>query len=100
MRGPLLALFATTLYVRADGLGATIARVHPRAAALVLVVLVVAAAIAGAGWMGARAALAAALTFTVLRWSMKSRIGGTTGDTAGALVEVTEVAVLVSIIPD
>ncbi len=85
-------LFLTTPYVRPGGLGATLARALPGRAAMG-VVLVSYALIAGAsGWL----ALAAAwLSFISLRQTMVKRIQGTTGDTAGALVEITEVAVLI-----
>jgi len=35
------------------------------------------------------------LVFAGLRYLMQQRIGGMTGDTAGAMIEVVEVAVLV-----
>ncbi len=38
----------------------------------------------------------AAATFTVLRALMLRRLGGTTGDTAGAMVELVEASVLVT----
>jgi cobalamin synthase len=38
------------------------------------------------------------LAFLLLRAMMVQRIGGTTGDTAGGLVELTEIAVLVTLI--
>ena len=39
----------------------------------------------------------AALVFVWLRQVMLRRLGGTTGDTAGALLEILEVAVLVGL---
>jgi adenosylcobinamide-GDP ribazoletransferase len=33
-----------------------------------------------------------------LRWLMIARIGGTTGDTAGALVEISELVVLIALL--
>ncbi len=89
-------LFATTLYVRPNGIGASLARFQSRTAAVALLVLVLLAATVGAGWAGARATLVAALVFVVVRGRATSWIGGITGDTAGALVEITETAVLVS----
>jgi len=93
-------LFLTTPYVRPGGLGATLARALPGRAAMgvVLVSYALVALIAliakAAGWL----ALAAAwLSFIPLRQAMVKRIQGTTGDTAGALVEITEVAVLVTL---
>ncbi|MEK7844339.1 MAG: adenosylcobinamide-GDP ribazoletransferase [Pseudomonadota bacterium] len=40
--------------------------------------------------------LAAITMFLFLRYLMLQRIDGTTGDTAGALVEITETAVLLT----
>ena len=36
--------------------------------------------------------------FLLLRALMVKRLGGTTGDTAGALVEITEAAVLIALL--
>jgi adenosylcobinamide-GDP ribazoletransferase len=89
-RSALVLLFLTTDYVRAQGLGSALARHLPRTAckAAILVSLVGALFIAGkqAFWMS----LGAALLFLLLRDLMLRRIGGTTGDTAGALLELTE----------
>jgi len=60
----------------------------------VLVLLLVAAGALFAGKAGALAAVAACL---ILRWIMMRRLGGTTGDTLGAAVELIEVAVLVAL---
>lgn len=49
------------------------------------------------GVMGLCAVVSALATFLALRASIHHRIGGTTGDTAGALVELTETSVLVSV---
>lgn len=96
-RTALPLLFLTTPYVRPGGLGAVLARALPVQAALgmVLVSYALVPIIAGkAGWL----ALAVALTtFISLRQTMNHRIQGTTGDTAGALVEITEVAVLIAL---
>lgn len=93
-RGLLPLLFLTTPYVRPGGLGALLATHLPRAElpwwlaghALLLIVL--------SGWAGLLALLAALLVFAGLRRLMCQRLGGTTGDTAGALVELAEAAVL------
>ncbi|MBJ2216125.1 adenosylcobinamide-GDP ribazoletransferase, partial [Pseudomonas sp. MF7453] len=49
------------------------------------------------GFNGGIAVLLAALCFVWLRHLMIKRLGGTTGDTAGALLELLEVAVLVGL---
>jgi len=84
-------LFATTRYVRASGVGTALAQQLPRKSAFVVVVgFGLAAGIANL-WM----TLGAAVAFVALRALMVHRIGGTTGDTAGAMVELVETAALV-----
>ncbi len=90
-------LFLTTPYVRPGGLGAVLARALPVKAGMgmVLVSYALVPIIAGAaGWLALAVAL---MTFISLRQIMNHRIQGTTGDTAGALVEITEVAVLIAL---
>ena len=48
-----------------------------------------------AGWAGLVALVVAALSFIGARRMMLRRLGGCTGDTAGALLELLEMAVLV-----
>ncbi|WP_290650909.1 adenosylcobinamide-GDP ribazoletransferase [Aquisalimonas sp.] len=99
---PLLArtacalLFPTLRYVRAGGLGAAGAR-HLRsdllagmaAAALLVAVLL-------GGWAGLAMAVAAGAVFALGVHLMQRLLGGFTGDTAGALLEVVETATLLT----
>ena len=93
-RGLLPLLFFSTPYVRPSGLGTLLAAHLPRAElpwwlaghAVLLILL--------SGWSGMLALLAALLLFAGLRRLMCQRLGGTTGDTAGALVELAEAVVL------
>jgi adenosylcobinamide-GDP ribazoletransferase len=50
------------------------------------------------GIAGAVAAGTALVVFLAWRRAVVARLGGTTGDTAGALAELTETAVLVAIV--
>lgn len=68
----------------------------PRAAAVLALLLVVAAGLL-AGKAGALALAVSAAAWLALRWMMMRRLGGMTGDTLGAAVELTEVAVLVAL---
>ena len=79
---------------RADGLAAEAGRPPQRVALLAaaLGILVVLLAL-GAG-RGLVACLLLAAAFAVLRWLCLSRIGGQTGDVAGALEQTGEIAVL------
>jgi adenosylcobinamide-GDP ribazoletransferase len=85
-------LFLTTRYVRPGGIGSTLADQLPRNAAIVVVIGCALATAVANIWMLA----AAALTFALLRAMMLNRIGGTTGDAAGAMVELVETAALVA----
>ncbi|NWA29143.1 adenosylcobinamide-GDP ribazoletransferase [Pseudomonas gingeri] len=96
-RSALLGLFLTTPYVRAGGLGQALADHLPRRAGWT--VLLASALFCGvlAGFKGAWALGLAALGFCWLRQLMMRRLGGTTGDTAGALLELLEMLVLVGL---
>lgn len=95
-RTALPLLFLTTPYVRKGGLGSALARHLPRRAGMA-VVLASALAVAALGETGAVSLVVAAAAFVVLRAMMRRRIHGTTGDTAGAMVEIIETAVLVTV---
>jgi adenosylcobinamide-GDP ribazoletransferase len=86
-----LALFLTTPYVRPGGLGAAMAAHLPERAAWVVIALTAAAA-----FLADKAAmwLTAAGTLVLLRHLMMRYLGGATGDTIGASVELTETAAL------
>lgn len=95
-RGALLGLFLTTAYVRPGGLGHALAEHMPRRQVWVVLVLMalVCMLVGAGGWT------AVAITVVVgllVRRSLCRRLGGTTGDTAGALLELVECAVLVSL---
>ncbi len=95
-RSALPALFLTTPYVRPGGLGDVLARCLPRRAAAVAVLTVLLVLPAALG-MSVLWPLAAALgAFAGLRALMMRRLGGATGDTAGAMVEIIETVVLVA----
>lgn len=95
-RAVLLVLFLTTPYVRANGLGAAMAAGLPRRSVIVVVVLTLAVVLFLAGIDGLWLVLAVMLVFIVLRTGAMRRIGGITGDVAGALVEITEATILVT----
>jgi adenosylcobinamide-GDP ribazoletransferase len=94
-RGSLVALFITTPYVRSRGIGAALANAPGRACAVSLAIT--AGLCALAKWRGALALLVAVLVFGLWRHACQRRLGGFTGDTAGALAEMVEAAVLVAL---
>ncbi len=95
-RTALLALFLSTAYVRPNGLGHALATNLPRERARgVLAVVVMGCLPLGVG--GLLALGCAAVTFLLARRAIRRRLGGTTGDTAGALLELVECAVLLGL---
>ncbi|WDY59246.1 adenosylcobinamide-GDP ribazoletransferase [Pseudomonas sp. PSKL.D1] len=96
-RAAMLGLFLGTPYVRPGGLGQALAEHLPRRAAgwvlsgsLLLCLLL-------AGWSALAPLLAAFVGFFWLRRLMCQRLGGTTGDTAGAMLELLELAVILAL---
>ena len=96
-RSALLGVFLTTPYVRAGGLGQALADHLPRKTGWQVLWLSALACVVVAGYAGLWALVLAALGFVWLRRVMMRRLGGTTGDTAGALLELLEVLVLVGL---
>ncbi|MGE8499567.1 MAG: adenosylcobinamide-GDP ribazoletransferase [Pseudomonas sp.] len=95
-RAALPLLFLTTPYVRAGGLGQALAEHLPRRQ-LPWVLAAHGAAMLLFGTAALLALAVAAVLFFWLRRMMQQRLGGTTGDTAGALLELLECAVLVAL---
>jgi len=101
---PLLAraavplLFAHTSYVREQGLGAALAQYQSRAGGRLVAALTALAVIATCGRIGLAAIASAALVFLATRRAFIRRLGGVTGDCAGALIEVIEAVSLVTLL--
>jgi len=100
---PLLAramvplLFITTPYVRDAGLGRIIAQhftVGFSVLSMFFSVLVVMLIFGHAMWL---ILFIVAIGFIAIRWLMMKRLGGATGDTIGALIELTETSTLIAI---
>ena len=96
-RTALLCLFLTTPYVRAGGLGQALTDHLPRQAGRWVLLLSALACVLIAGWGGVIALVVTVGVFAGVRHLMMRRLGGTTGDTAGALLELLEVAVLMAL---
>ena len=97
-RAALLGLFLTTPYVRAGGLGQALADHLPRRAGWWVLGASALACLLIAGVKAIVALVVAFVGFVWLRQVMIRRLGGTTGDTAGALLELLEMAVLVGVV--
>ncbi len=95
-RSKLPLLFLTTPYVRPRGLGSALAAHLPRRAAAPVIGLSAVAAIVVGGGAGVLLVLTGASVFLAFRAWMLRLLGGATGDTAGALVEISEVTGLLA----
>ncbi|WP_028081285.1 adenosylcobinamide-GDP ribazoletransferase [Solimonas soli] len=87
-RTAVLPLFVSTAYVRSGGLGSVLAAQLDRRAAVAVTLAVTLALAAFAG----PAIAAVAVTLLVVRALALRRLGGFTGDVAGALIELAELA--------
>ncbi|WP_431496137.1 adenosylcobinamide-GDP ribazoletransferase [Pseudomonas brassicacearum] len=96
-RAALLGLFLTTPYVRAGGLGQALADHLPRRSGWQVLSVCALGSLLLLGWAGLWTLVVAALVFIGLQRMMLRRLQGCTGDTAGALLELLEMAVLVAL---
>lgn len=91
----LLALPLTTPSATPQGMGAALRASLPRRAAIGLLALAGLAIWGALGWTGLWLLAAAVAALVLWRAALCHRLGGFTGDTAGALVEMTEALSLV-----
>jgi adenosylcobinamide-GDP ribazoletransferase len=94
-RASIPLLFLTTPYVRPGGLGSALSSHAKRLPNAVALGIVSAITIYLTGMVGILVMTAMIATFVVLRIMMQRRLGGMTGDTAGALIEISEAAMLI-----
>lgn len=88
-------LFFTTPYVRSSGLGTPFSDGLEREKIWPGILFAVALGILCSGLWWLAALTLAALVFMGLRSLLLQRLGGTTGDTAGAMIEILECALLI-----
>jgi len=92
-RTALPLLFLTTPYVRQNGIAALLIKYQPQLATKYIVLAVVILSIfLGGMWL----LLLVFAVFLLLRYAMQQRLDGTTGDTAGAMVEMLETCALIA----
>lgn len=96
-RAALVALLLTTPYVRPDGIGADHAAHLPRVLAAGVLAITGVAVVAWLGRDGLWLLAAVAAVIFGLRYLMRRRLGGTTGDTLGAGCEIVEATALVTL---
>ncbi len=90
----LVLLFLSTPYARAQGLGLALSHHLPRKPAILVLTLTTGALMIEFKVLGVLACVTSLGVFLGLRRALLQRLGGTTGDTAGALVELTETTTL------
>ncbi|WP_338114061.1 adenosylcobinamide-GDP ribazoletransferase [Thiorhodococcus mannitoliphagus] len=93
-RVQLLLVLLFIPYAREQGMAAAQARQLPRQATWIALLLAFGACVLATGWTGLLLLTATLACFALARRSMMARLGGFTGDTAGALVELTEALLL------
>lgn len=96
-RSAVALLFVTTPYVRAGGLGEALSAHAPRALVIAGALLSALLLLLAPGVAGAAALLVSALLWLALRRQVLQRLGGFTGDIAGALLELIECTALLVI---
>lgn len=90
-------LFLTTDYVREKGLGSSMASYIPKKLALAIMLSVVISSLYFSV-LGCIASLVTILSLLYLRRKFKQRIGGITGDTVGASIEICECVSLLAFV--
>ena len=101
---PLLAraavpvLFAQTPYIRTQGVGADLAQYQSRAGGQAVTATTALAAVVAGGWSGVLAITVTAIAYLLMRGAFTRRLGGMTGDCAGAMIEVIEALTLVALV--
>ncbi|MCG8612189.1 MAG: adenosylcobinamide-GDP ribazoletransferase, partial [Pseudomonadales bacterium] len=94
-RAIIVPLFSLTPYVRQNGMGKFIEDSQVRAQGNLTILLLIPCLLFIFQWHTLLIILITALIFYLYRALIMARIGGTTGDTAGALVELTETGLFV-----
>src|SRR6266404_4989340 len=100
---PLLAraaaplLFAHTPYVRAEGIAVDLAQYQSRVGGQLAATLTALAVMVVCGRYGVGATAATAVVYLLMRRAFIRRLGGVTGDCAGAMIEVSEALSLVTL---
>jgi len=97
-RTSVIVLLLSTPYVRPQGIGSQLVDHMPRIACKRIVILTLIATLLFFGFNMVWLLVILSGLFMLLRKQLLQRLGGTTGDTTGALVELTAPAVLVSAI--
>jgi adenosylcobinamide-GDP ribazoletransferase len=93
-RTSVMVLLLTTDYVRPNGIGTRMVVAMPRNIAWAVVVLVCLLSMVVLRWQAIFVLISVGLAIYLYRIALQRRLAGTTGDTAGALIEIIEVLIL------
>jgi len=96
-RTSLLPLFLTTKYVRQSGIGASLANNLPRLPAWIITLTIVIMLPVLTGIQMLYSYTIAISIWVFMRQLMVKRISGMTGDTAGAMIEIMELVILIGV---
>lgn len=96
-RAAIPLLFAHTPYVRPEGIARDLSAHQSRGAGILIAASIVLGALAAWRMLTALALGAAAIAYAIIRTGLVRRLGGFTGDGAGALIEVIEAVCLITI---
>lgn len=92
-----MVLLLTTAYARERGLARMMQEAIPVKLSWLLILAILLALPVIFNWLGLVLIVSAIAVFLVLRSMMVTRIGGLTGDTAGAMVEIMEAVLLIEL---
>jgi len=93
-RAAVVGLLMSTDYVREKGIASAMLTAYPKKRIWAVLFIVSVILVAVMPWNGVYIMISIIIAVLVFRYMIKRRIGGTTGDTAGALVELIELLVL------
>lgn len=97
-RMAMIPLFMSTPYARTTGLAQGLGSQLSIAGVGLSIGLTLALGAYVLGWNSLKALIVGAMVLYVLRIQMLKRLGGTTGDTAGASIELLEVTILLTLV--
>ncbi len=97
-RTTVIGLFACTPYVRENGIASGMISLLPVRMIWISILAVATVITIWLDWHGMFMIMATMVVVALFRFMLQRRIGGTTGDTAGALIEIIELFILFNLV--